>query len=42
VFALSGLRGNNDVLRVKRGWWNKKVWETLDYGFAMPDWETLP
>jgi len=29
VFALSGLWGENDVPRVKRGRWNKKVWETL-------------
>jgi len=30
VIALSGLGGENDVSRVKRGRWNKKVWETLD------------
>jgi len=29
VFALSGLGDENDVSRVKRGRWNKKVWETL-------------
>jgi len=29
VFALSDLGGDNNVLRVKRGLWNKKVWETL-------------
>jgi len=29
VFALSGLWGENYVLRVKRGRWNKNVWETL-------------
>jgi len=29
VFALSGLGGENDVSRVKRGRWNKNVWETL-------------
>jgi len=29
VFALSSLGGDNDVPRVKRGRWNKKVWETL-------------
>jgi len=29
VFALSGLGGANDVSRVKRGRWNKKVRETL-------------
>jgi len=31
VFALQGLWGENDVSRVKRGWWNKTVWETLVY-----------
>jgi len=31
VFALSGLGDENDVSRVKRGWWNKNVWETLFY-----------
>jgi len=29
VFALSGLGVKNDVSRVKRWWWNKKVRETL-------------
>jgi len=29
VFALSGLGGENEVSGVKRGRWNKKVWETL-------------
>jgi len=29
VFAASGLGANDDVSRVKRGWLNKKVWETL-------------
>jgi len=28
VFALSGLEDENDVSRMKRGQWNKKVWET--------------
>jgi len=31
VFAWSGLGGGNDVSRVKRGRWNKNVWETLLY-----------
>jgi len=31
LFALSGVGGKNDVQRVKRGRWNKKVWETLVY-----------
>jgi len=30
VFAASGLRGDNDVSRVKRGRLNKNFWETLD------------
>jgi len=29
VFALSGFGDEHDVWRVKRGRWNKKVWETL-------------
>jgi len=29
VFVLSGLGGENDMSRVKRRRWNKKVWETL-------------
>jgi len=29
VFALSGLGGKNDVSRVKRGRWIKKVRETM-------------
>jgi len=29
VFDLSGLWGENEVSRVKRGRWNKKIWETL-------------
>jgi len=28
-FASSGLGGENDVSTVKKGRWNKKVWETL-------------
>ena len=31
MLALSGLGSKNDVLRMKRGRWNKKVWETLIY-----------
>jgi len=30
VFALSDLGSENDMLIVKRGWWKKNVWETLD------------
>jgi len=29
VFALSRLGGENDVSRVKKWRWNKKIWETL-------------
>jgi len=30
IQALKVGGGENDVSRMKRGWWNKKVWETLD------------
>jgi len=32
MFALSDL-GDNDVSRVKRGRWNKKVWETWSISY---------
>jgi len=32
VFALSGLGGENDVLRVKRGRWNEKGMRNIGLG----------
>jgi len=34
VFALSSSGGENDLLRVKKGRWNKNVWETLVWTFS--------